>query len=480
MRSPRRILFTALALLLGTLAALTPSPASAQTPTEGSATRLYLAYFLRQPEPGGLRYWVARLDGGTPLVEVSEFFARSPEFINRYGALGNGAFVDLVYRNVLERTADPSGRAYWLAALDRGTSTRGEVMVGFSESPEFVRKTGTTPPVVATPLGRPSVGLLPSSPNVAGNADPSVLVAGGQTYLFGSTDGVKLPIRVNPPLGGTLRAVITPTEGMPTMPNWVDPTEWTIRAPSPVVIAGRYYVYFAAPRKGAVNEHDDWCIGRAKATTPLGPYVDEGKPIYCGMTAILGGNPWGRGAADPEVLKGPDGTLHLLVKVLGTTPGIGELPLEGSGLPRGPNVTPTLLVKPSLPWHDGSVDSTMGSGALLENPSMLYDAQTRTYLLFYSAGQWPTPRYVTGFARCASPAGPCTIDRRGPFLVNGNGRTGPGGLSVFRDPSGVARVAYATWTAGQENGTGPSARQTHIQRLVVSGASASTQIVTLG
>lgn len=476
----RRILFGAAALLATLLAVVAPTPASAQTPTEGSATRLYAAYFLRQPEPAGLRYWVSQIDGGRSLNDVSEFFARSPEFINRYGSLTNAEFVDLIYRNVLGRPAEPAGRAFWLAALDQRTMTRGAVMVGFSESPEFVRKTGTEPPVVATPLGRPATNQRPSTPNLANNADPSVLVAGGQTYVFGSTNGVKLPIYVNPPLGGPVQVTAQPTEGMPAMPGWVDESEWTIRAPSPVVIGGRYYVYFAAPRKGAKNEHDDWCIGRAKAASPTGPYVDEGKAIYCGMTALLGGNVWGRGASDPEVMKAADGKLYLLVKVLGTTPGIGVLPLEGSGLPRGPNVTPTLLVKPSLPWHDGSVDSTMGSGALLENPSMTYDAQTKTYLLFYSAGQWPTPRYVTGFARCASPTGPCTIDRRAPFLVNGNGRSGPGGLSTFRGPDGVLRVAYHTWTAGQENGTGGSARRTHFQRLVVSGGDPNTQSVSLG
>jgi hypothetical protein len=264
---------------------------------------------------------------------------------------------------------------------------------------------------------------------------------------------------------------------MATMPAWVDPTEWTIRAPSPVVIAGAYYVYFAAPRRGAKVESDDWCIGRARASAPAGPYTPEPAALYCGRTAVLGGNVWGRGASDPEVVRAADGKLHLLVKVLGAGGGVGSIPLEGGGLPRGPNVSPSILVAPSLPWHDGSVDATMGSGALLENPSMIYDAASRTYLLFYSAGQWPTPRYVTGFGRCTSPAGPCTIDRRGPFLANGNGRSGPGGLTAFRDPSGVARVAYATWIAGRENA---QPRDTHIQRLVVSGADPATQTVTLG
>lgn len=95
---------------------------------------------------------------------------------------------------------------------------------------------------------------------------------------------------------------------------------------------------------------------------------------------------------------------------------------------------------------------------------MIYDPATRTYLLFYSAGQWYTARYVTGFARCATPLGPCRLDARGPMLMGGIGRTGVGGLTAFEDSGGALRVAYASWEAGRENQVGPAGtykRQTH-------------------
>ena len=43
----------------------------------------------------------------------------------------------LVYQNVLGRSPDASGLAYWRGQLDSGASTRGQVMTGFSESPEY-------------------------------------------------------------------------------------------------------------------------------------------------------------------------------------------------------------------------------------------------------------------------------------------------------------------------------------------------------
>lgn len=107
------------------------------------ATRLYQAYFGRLPDAGGLAYWAGKLRSGTPLARASATFAASPEFRRTYGVLSNAAFVDLVYGNVLGRPADPSGRAYWVSRLARGTS-RGVVMTNFSESSEHVRTTAPT------------------------------------------------------------------------------------------------------------------------------------------------------------------------------------------------------------------------------------------------------------------------------------------------------------------------------------------------
>lgn len=104
--------------------------------------RLYEAYFNRDPDAGGLTFWREQRAGGRSLDSVSDEFARSPEFIETYGALSDEAFVDLVYMNVLDRTPDAGGRAFWLDQLANGR-TRGSLMTLFSESPEFIDATGT-------------------------------------------------------------------------------------------------------------------------------------------------------------------------------------------------------------------------------------------------------------------------------------------------------------------------------------------------
>lgn len=100
--------------------------------------RLYLAYFLREPDTVGLHHWVTNRRAGMPLATISDAFAQSAEFQQRYGALNDQQFVDRVYQNVMGRNPDASGRDFWLGQLRSGV-TRGAMMVGFSESEEYQR-----------------------------------------------------------------------------------------------------------------------------------------------------------------------------------------------------------------------------------------------------------------------------------------------------------------------------------------------------
>lgn len=112
--------------------------------TEGSIRRLYQAFFLRNPDASGLAYWIGQANSGRSLADIATEFTASPEFVNRYGSLSNQAFVQLIYANVLDRAPDSGGLNFWINQLSSGQS-RGAVMVGFSESSEFILKTGTLP-----------------------------------------------------------------------------------------------------------------------------------------------------------------------------------------------------------------------------------------------------------------------------------------------------------------------------------------------
>jgi uncharacterized protein (DUF1800 family) len=125
--------------------------------------RLYLAYFDRAPDFSGLTYWTARFQGGTSLAEISEAFAQSGEFVQLYGPKTNAEFVQLIYRNVLERQPDPSGYAYWVGELDSKRRTRGAVMAGFSESAEYAARSG--PSVLVSLL---YTAMMQRTPDTAG------------------------------------------------------------------------------------------------------------------------------------------------------------------------------------------------------------------------------------------------------------------------------------------------------------------------
>lgn len=108
----------------------------------GPVFRLYSAYFLRKPDESGWTFWPQQYRSGAwTFIGISDFFAGSPEFKQRYGTLNNGQFVDLIYQNVLGRAPDPGGRAFWVDELNSGRRTRGQVMADFSESPENKSKT---------------------------------------------------------------------------------------------------------------------------------------------------------------------------------------------------------------------------------------------------------------------------------------------------------------------------------------------------
>lgn len=342
----------------------------------------------------------------------------------------------------------------------------------------------------AAPVGNSARRQAAKTPKVWDQSDPTVLVDGGTTYLYGSSNNMNLPVRKVTTFGGSLSASQTDwarnaRNAMPKRPAWINPGDPDIWAPSVIKIGSKYWVYFGGHRKGATDRGNDQCIGRASASSPMGPFSPESSPIYCGLPKESGSNSWGRGALDPEVVRGEDNKLYMLVAMSRTKDNIGALKLHSNGkVVGGVNARPTTLVSQSANWHDGVDDKKMTSKAFLENASMVYEPKSKTYLLFYSAGEWYSARYNTGFARCSTPVGPCSADLAGPMLVSSSSRTGPGGLTAFKDSNGTLRAAYSTWAKGHEsprnNPDGKYSRHLTWATIKVSGTSAQTQSVSLG
>lgn len=107
----------------------------------GQVYRLYEATLGRVADTGGHAGWSTLLaTGQIDLQDAAAGFVNSSEFQNVYGALDNSGFVELLYQNVLGRSAGQSEIDAWLNNFDNG-ATRQQVVTGFSESQEFRNNT---------------------------------------------------------------------------------------------------------------------------------------------------------------------------------------------------------------------------------------------------------------------------------------------------------------------------------------------------
>ena len=107
----------------------------------GQAYRIYKAAFDRDPMAGdtvGLGYWIAQMDRGMSTVEVAARFIDSNEFRALYGANPtNGDFLTRLYQNVLDRSPDEDGYAWWIDQLQNNPEKSWKkVLADFAESRE--------------------------------------------------------------------------------------------------------------------------------------------------------------------------------------------------------------------------------------------------------------------------------------------------------------------------------------------------------
>lgn len=93
---------------------------------------LYIAYFNRLPDADGLEYWVNSFKTGQSLEQIGASFYRAAiQFSDLSGytaSMTNSDFVTKIYQNVLGRTPDERGLAYWSGELNVGRATRGTLI----------------------------------------------------------------------------------------------------------------------------------------------------------------------------------------------------------------------------------------------------------------------------------------------------------------------------------------------------------------
>ena len=97
--------------------------------------RMYRCTMEREPDAGGLNYWVQALENGTTTgYSMADFFINSEEFLNK--GLNNSDYLDIMYNAFFGRTPDAGGKAYWMNRLEQG-DTRQNIFMGFAYSDEY-------------------------------------------------------------------------------------------------------------------------------------------------------------------------------------------------------------------------------------------------------------------------------------------------------------------------------------------------------
>ena len=100
--------------------------------------RLYQAYFNRDPDVEGAKYWLGIRRGGYDLGQIASFMAASDEFRNTYAGTTDAQYVELVYRNVLGRSFDQDGYDYWLGLLAADNLDRAGIVYWVTQNNEFI------------------------------------------------------------------------------------------------------------------------------------------------------------------------------------------------------------------------------------------------------------------------------------------------------------------------------------------------------
>ncbi len=103
---------------------------------------LYQASFDRIPDYAGFEYWAGQADARLlSALQLADIFMAAPEFAAKFGANpSNDAYVTELYTNVLGRTPDAAGLAYWEAQANAGTP-RDQLLVAFATSAENLQTT---------------------------------------------------------------------------------------------------------------------------------------------------------------------------------------------------------------------------------------------------------------------------------------------------------------------------------------------------
>ena len=275
----------------------------------------------------------------------------------------------------------------------------------------------------------------PDSPYDQNFPDPAIILVDDTYYAYSTaTGGSSMPVMTS----SDLETWIAHGDALGSGPSWSPRTDgkWTIWAPTVVELpTGDFLAAFAS----STGEDDRRCIATLTAPSPRGPFVALGsEPFVC--------EPDPNGALDPFLIVDDADVPWLIWKNEGVPVGHPTLASRRTAF------WSRQLTDDGTAWRSGSTKNFLmetterirpWQGNVVENPAMV--AWKGSFLLAYSANQWDSIDYAIGWARCETPAGPCTEHTTEPLLVSNAERSGPGGPAPFVDRDGVLRLGYHGW-----------------------------------
>ena len=284
---------------------------------------------------------------------------------------------------------------------------------------------------LSAPVTSPSINpLLPDN-----FPDPAILLHGDTAYTYSTNyadHSINVPVATAPISGGVTKIALDAhgkqIDALQHLPAWASKSAsvWApdvIKLPGP---DGAFILYYAASAAAGPGRH---CVGAAKSSNPLGPFIpmDSKTPFICDLAA--------GGAIDPTGYVADDGKVYVAWKVDGNSLG-GNGPC---GNDNGKFATPLQLqeVDPKDGFTKiGSpvtlLDRIASDGPYIEAPSLAKSADG-TFALFFSSHCYRGPDYDVNYATASNIKGPYHRADK-PLLASGDmGLFSPGGARATRD-----------------------------------------------
>ena len=265
-------------------------------------------------------------------------------------------------------------------------------------------------------------------------ADPFVLPDGERLVAYATNTGLgRRHVNVQVSVSPDAAQWSAPAEAMPTLPPWADTKHPDVWAPEAIRIGDTFVLYFSA-RHRTLKRPDGLtlCVGAAVAAragggrsrrspnrSPAAARSARSTRARCAMARTCGSTSRRTGTAAARPYRSSRSASPPMASRL-----------------RG---APTVL--------GGITNDARWEGRVIEGPEMRRHDGELT--LFFAGGDYTRADYAFGYARCATPAGPCRDSPENPILAGGAGLNGPGHGSVF-DWRGRTWLAIAAWRLGFE------------------------------